>query len=181
MGRFVALLRGVNVGPNKRVPMADLRALLADLGHTRVCTLLNSGNAVFDSAGRSTAGHAAQIRQAIAGALAIDVPVIVKSARDLAAIDAENPFASTAVDPTRLFVAFTADAAASHGLRTLEPLVAPPERVHFGAHAVYLWCPEGILQSRAGEALLGRLGKAATTRNWATVTKIMAALNDDAS
>jgi uncharacterized protein (DUF1697 family) len=181
MGRFVALLRGVNVGPNKRVPMADLRALLAGLGHTGVRTLLNSGNAIFDSAGRSTAAHAARIRAAISDTLRIDVPVVVKSARDLAAIEAANRLAELAPDPTRLFVAFAPDAAALQGLRKLEPLLLPSERVLFGDHALYLWCPDGILQSRAGEALLGKVGQAVTTRNWATVKKILELVRDDAA
>ena len=56
-----------------------------------------------------------------------------------------------------------------------------PERLHLGEHAVYLWCHNGILQSKAGSALLGKLGQAATTRNWATVLKIRAMLGETAA
>ena len=81
MPRFIALLRGVNVGKAKRVPMADFRALLVGLGGTDVSTLLNSGNAVFSAAGTSAAKHAIRFAAAIAERLQVDVPVIVKSDR----------------------------------------------------------------------------------------------------
>ncbi|MBC7938283.1 MAG: DUF1697 domain-containing protein [Chitinophagaceae bacterium] len=172
MPRFVALLRGVNVGAAKRVPMAELRALLATLGHTEVATLLNSGNAVFASSGRSQAGLAGRIRGAIAEMLGVDVPVIVKSAQEVAAIVAANPFVGQATDPSRLLVAFTPDRASLQGLNAVSAWVKPPEQLHVGDHAAYLWCPDGVLKSAAGEALLGKPGRQATTRNWATVLKI---------
>lgn len=172
MPRFVALLRGVNVGEAKRVPMAELRQLLTALGYRDVRTLLNSGNAVFESAAPSTTAHASRIRAAIAKKLQVDVPVIVKSSADIAAIQEENTLAAIATEPSRLLVAFTASAADLRALATVVVHVAPPERVLLGRYGAYLWCPEGILKSRAAEALLGKAGRSATTRNWATVSKI---------
>ena len=92
MTTFIALLRGVNVGKAKRVPMVEFRSLLSALGHTNVVTLLNSGNAVFRARSGTPRAHAARIAAAIAQKLKVEVPVIVKSARELAAIVAENPF-----------------------------------------------------------------------------------------
>jgi uncharacterized protein (DUF1697 family) len=106
MGRFVALLRGVNVGANKRVPMAEWRALLGTLGCTEVQTLLNSGNAVFTSRIRSTATLAQRIHESLQQGLKVDVPVVVKSADEFAAIEADNELAAEALDPSRLLVAF---------------------------------------------------------------------------
>ncbi len=91
MPTFVALLRGVNVGKAKRVPMAELRALLSGLGYTGVATLLNSGNAVFGAPTGTPAKHAKTIAAAISTQLKVEVSVIVKSANELAAILAENP------------------------------------------------------------------------------------------
>ena len=176
MARFVALLRGVNVGRGKRVPMARLRELLGALGYGDVQTLLNSGNAVFESATRSTRAHASLIRMAIAESLDVDVPVIVKSSGEMKAILAENTLASFATDPSRLLVAFTGSPEDLRALAALAPHARPPERFLLGKHAAYLWCPKGILQSRAAEALLGRVGRAATSRNWATLAKIFALL-----
>lgn len=181
MTHFVALLRGVNVGGAKRVPMAGFRALLATLGYAKVRTLLNSGNAVFVSNGRSTRIHATRIREAIAERLGLDVPVIVKSARDVAAIESENELAASAANPSRLLVAFTCGPQALRELAALAALVRTPERLQLGEHAAYLWCPNGILGSKAADALLGKLGRAATTRNWATVLKVSALLRENAA
>jgi uncharacterized protein (DUF1697 family) len=174
MPAFVALLRGVNVGKAKRVPMANLRLLLSGLGYTGVATLLNSGNAVFRAARGSPAKHAADIAAAITRKLRVEVPVVVKSAGELATIVSENPLAKAAPDPSRLLVAFVQDAKALSGLAGIEALVKPPEKFKMGKNAAYLLCTSGILKSKAGEALLDKAGKAATPRNWATVLKLHA-------
>jgi uncharacterized protein (DUF1697 family) len=174
MPKFIALLRGVNVGKGKRVPMAELRALLTRLGYTNVATLLNSGNAVFDSGKGAPAKHAAEIAAAIASQLEVDVPVIVKSADELASIVSENRIKLDAAQHSRFLVAFVQDTKALAGLTAIKPLVAPPERFVIGKHAAYLHCAAGILESEAGKALLGKAGRSATTRNWATVLKLKA-------
>ena len=181
MGRFVVLLRGVNVGRGNRVPMADFRLALESLGHTDVKTLLNSGNAVFTSSKRTSTGLAAPIRAALKSRLGVDVPVIVKSMREIRAIEGENSLAARATDDSRLLVAFTPDAQSLRGLGPLAAVVRAPERLLIGKHAAYLWCAHGILESAAGKALLGKVGGSSTTRNWATVIKISALLNQSAA
>lgn len=174
MPKFVALLRGINVGKAKRVPMAELRALLAGLGYTGVATLLNSGNAVFCAAQGTPTPHAAEIAAAISSQLKIDVPVVVKSVQELAMIVAENMLAEKASDDSRLLVAFVQDTKALSGLNAIAPLVVAPEQFMVGKHAAYLNCETGILESKAGKALLGKGGPSTTTRNWATVLKLQA-------
>lgn len=178
MPTFVALLRGVNVGKAKRVPMADFRALLGELGYTDVATLLNSGNAVFRASTGTPAKHAAEIASAIAARLAVEVPVIVKSAKELSAIVSENGLAGGAQDHSRLLVAFVQGSKELATLAAIEPLVAPPEQFLVGKNAAYLHCVSGILESKAGEALLGKAGRVVTTRNWATVLKLQALANE---
>jgi uncharacterized protein (DUF1697 family) len=178
MPTFVALLRGVNVGKAKRVPMAELRALLTGLGYTGVATLLNSGNAVFRASSGTPAKHSAGIAAAIATQLKVEVPVIVKSASELAAIVSESPIKAGAEEYPRLLVAFIQDTKALRSLASIEALVEPPEQFAIGNNAAYLLCAKGILQSKAGEALLGKAGKSATARNWATVLKLQALANE---
>ena len=177
MPTFVALLRGVNVGKAKRVPMAELRALLSGLGYTGVATLLNSGNAVFRAARGTPAKHSADIAAAISTQLNVEVPVIVKSASELATIVSENPVKPAADEHSRYLVAFVQDTKALSGLAAIESLAVPPEQFAIGKNAAYLLCAAGILQSKAGEALLGKVGKSATTRNWSTVLKLQALAN----
>jgi len=179
MTTFVALLRGVNVGKAKRVPMAEFRKLLVTLGCTDVATLLNSGNAVFRSHAGTPARLASGIAEAIARKLKVEVPVIVKSAKELAAIVAENPVQVGPAEHSRFLVAFTQEPAALGHLAAIEPLTQPPERFAIGKHAAYLYCPNGILKSKAGEALLGKAGRHATTRNLATTQKLLALAEKD--
>lgn len=174
MPTFVALLRGINVGKAKRIAMADLRALLSTLGYTNVATLLNSGNVVFRSPKSTSAKHATEISKAIASTLQIEVPVIVKSANELSAIVAENSLAENAHDHSRLLVAFVQDPKQLQGLAPVKSLVVAPEQFKVGKGAAYLHCASGILESKAGKALLGKVGKGATSRNWATVLKLQA-------
>ncbi len=171
---YVALLRGVNVGKAKRVPMADLRAVLAGLDCTDVATLLNSGNAVFRSKARSASGCAAAIARALAARFGFDIPIVVKSMPELSAIVAGNPLRFTEADHSRLLVAFVQDAGMLASLRGLASLVVPPEQYAVGSHGAYLLCASGLLESKAAAALLGKAGQAATTRNWATVLKLHA-------
>jgi uncharacterized protein (DUF1697 family) len=109
--RYVALWRGINVGKAKRLAMADLRELLSSLGYTRVETLLNSGNAVFDGPAEDPVKVAGKLRAAVAARLHVDALVIVKSAEDIAGCIAGNSLGSVASDPSRLLVAFCPGAA----------------------------------------------------------------------
>jgi len=175
MPRYVALFRGINVGKAKRIAMADLRALLGKLGCTEVQTLLNSGNAVFTAAG--TADQlAARIREAVLKKTGVDALVIVKSAKDVAAIVAGNELEKVATDPSRLLVALTRDNKALKLAAALSDRDWGDERLHVGKHAAYLWCANGILESKAAESLLKGLASAGTTRNWTTMNKIHALL-----
>ena len=174
MTTFIALLRGVNLGNVNRVPMAEFRKLLVALGYADVTTLLNSGNAVFRAQSRVASTHASAIAAAITRKLKVDVPVIVKSAGELAAIVAKNPFAVDTTEHSRFLVAFAQGPKALSGLATIEPLVQPPEGFAIGRHAAYLHCANGILESKAGAAMLGKAGRAVTTRNLATTLKLLA-------
>lgn len=177
MPRFVVLLRGVNVGKGNRVPMAAFRSILEGLGYTNVATLLNSGNAVFTSTVRSSAKHASSIAAALVQSLGVDVATIVKSESELAAVVTTNPLAVPESDHSRFLVAFAPDSAVLQGLESFQSLAQPPERFAVGKEAAYLHCANGILESKVGAALLGKAGKggkAVTTRNWATVLKLVA-------
>ncbi|NOY24428.1 MAG: DUF1697 domain-containing protein [Oligoflexia bacterium] len=174
MPTFIALLRGINVGKAKRVPMAALRSLLSDLGYTGVTTLLNSGNAVFHATGRSPARHAADIAAAISERCQFDVPVLVKTRKELDCIVSENPITADPQQHSRLLVVFVQDTSVLSSMTVLDPPLALSEQFVIGKNAGYLFCPDGILKSKAGKAILGSTGRVSTTRNWATVLKLHA-------
>ena len=172
MTSYVALLRGINVGRAKRVAMADLRALLANLGYSGVRTLLNSGNALFCAEVGAPDVHADRIRQALVSELKVGAAVVVKSADEFAAVVSENPLLGLATDPSRLLVAFTQQPAALAGLAGLVGGDWSPEALAVGHGAAYLWCPNGVIDSRLVQAVSRELGDLATTRNWSTVSAL---------
>ncbi|HLA71260.1 MAG TPA: DUF1697 domain-containing protein [Steroidobacteraceae bacterium] len=174
MPRYVALFRGINVGKAKRIAMADLRALLAKLGFADIQTLLNSGNAVFTGAAERPDKLAARLREAVGKKLGVDALVIIKSGKDVAGIMAGNAIEKHATDHSRLLVAMTNDAKALASLESIAKTEWGAEKVHLGKHAAYVWCANGILESKAAVALLKNLKETGTTRNWATLTKIHA-------
>ena len=176
MPHFIVLLRGVNVGKGNRVPMAGFRAMLEELGYSSVRTLLNSGNAVFASTGRQAARHAAAIAGALQAHFGVVTPVIVKTSAEFAAIVDGNPMVPPESEHSRFLVAFAMDPARLAELRALESLARPGESLVVTAHAAYLHCPGGFLDSRLGEAILGKSGRGVTTRSWATVLKLSALL-----
>jgi uncharacterized protein (DUF1697 family) len=170
MTAFVALLRGINVGRAKRVPMAKLRAMFERLGYTDVATLLNSGNVVFSASGGSAAKHGAAIAAAIKKTFKFDVAVVVTSARALEAIATANRLAKREAVASRVLVAFPRPGGLA-SLRRITALLRPKERFAIGKHAAYMYLPAGIAKSKAGAALLAT--PEVTTRNWATVLKLV--------
>jgi uncharacterized protein (DUF1697 family) len=172
MPRFVVLLRGVNVGKANRVPMEQFRRLLEDLGHSDVRTLLNSGNAVFTATGRSASVHAGAITGTLQANLGVEVPVIVKTAGELDGIVDRVPIRPPVEHHSRFLIAFAQTGGALQSLSGVATRVQAPERFVIGEHAAYLYCIRGILESKAATALLGKTGRAVTTRNWATVLKL---------
>ena len=180
MTRFVALFRGINVGKAKRIAMADLRAVLESLDYRDVKTLLNSGNAVFEGRVGPAAQHAQRIRSAVADKLGVDALVIVKSVDDVSAIVRANPLAAAATDPSRFLVALTNDAKSLAKVASLAKERWGKEEIQVGKHAAYIWCVNGILESKVAVALLKGLGETGTTRNWATIGKILGLLQQRA-
>ena len=172
-GRHVALLRGINVGRAKRVAMSDLKTLVEGLGYRDVRTLLNSGNVVF-SAGVAPSTAAARIEKALAAQTGVTARVTVFTATEIAAVVDENPLLDVADNPSRLLVTFLREARDRVKLVPLAKQKWDADAIALGTRVVYVWCGNGILESRLTEALARLLGDAGTARNWATVLKLHA-------
>jgi uncharacterized protein (DUF1697 family) len=176
--RSVALLRGINVGRAKRIAMADLRRVVEDLGYGGVKTLLNSGNVVFETGG-GRQDHAARIGKAVEAKLGVSSRVTVVSARELAGILRDDPLVTIADDPSRALVAVFGGPAAR---KLAEPFAKEdwtPDAFALGRRAAYLWCPEGILESRLADAFQRAMRDGCTMRNRATMAKILALASSD--
>lgn len=178
MTAAIALLRGINVGGHRKVPMAELRSVVEQLGHSQVATHLNSGNVVFavappdaPPAGADPAALAAAIAAGLRERLSLDVDVVVRTAAQLDAVVAANPFDDAArTDPSHLVVVFYP---APVGGPALDASRYGREQVVWdGAHA-YVHYPDGIGRSRlTGDVLDGAAGQPGTGRNWRTVLAV---------
>ena len=173
--RYVALLRGINVGKNNRVPMELLRDLLTGLGYTDVRTHLNSGNAVFGAARKQQpATVATKIEKALLDAVGRPIRVVVRTRDELAGVVERNPLESVATDPARFLVAFLDKPVAASRLQDLDDSALLPERFHRDERELYLWLPTGIQNSELVKTLSDqRLGVTSTHRNWNTVTRLL--------
>ena len=175
--RYAALLRGVNVGGNKKIAMADLRALLTGLGFDDVSTLLQSGNAVFTAPKTDPGQIAGRIEQALADDLGLRSRVLLRSHPELASVIAANPFPTAAEEPSKhlvqfLFAPLTELSRAR--IAEFDPRAFEPEEFRVGDGVIYFRFPDGIGQSKLSVAF----GKHVTAkfemtgRNWNTVRKL---------
>ena len=173
MPRYIAFLRGINLGPKRRVSMAKLRETLEEAGYEDVRTLLQSGNVVLTGNGK-----AAQVERDLAGTLretfGFDIAVVVRTRAELAAVVANDPFAGEADDPARYQVSFLSGKPAAARVKELEAAAVAPEHVAVRGREVYAWHPGGVGRSKlAGLVTDRRLGVEVTARNWRTVTKLL--------
>lgn len=175
MSECIALIRGINVGRGKRVSMADLRGLVAGLGHTNVRTLMNSGNVLFQSKRPNTAKLSAGIEAAIMAKCGFSAMVTVITALELASIIDENPLLKIAEDHSRHLVAFVVHPRLLAPLRPMLKEIWTPDSLAIGSRAAYLWCSTGVLEGKLNLAFARKAGASVTTRNWATVLKLQAA------
>jgi uncharacterized protein (DUF1697 family) len=175
--RYIALLRGVNVGRAKRIAMADLRKLVESLGYTEVRSLLNSGNVVFDATvGAADAAQA--IEETMVLRLGVAARVFVLERQQLAEIIDDNPLLDMANDHARLFAFMLAGEAQRDVAACLCGQDWGAEALAIGRRAAYVWCPEGMLDSAAAKALGKQLGDGATSRNWHTMTRLHGLCSD---
>ena len=174
--RYVALLRGVNVGGHAPVAMADLRAMATGLRFTGVTTLLQSGNLVFAGSARATGALELLLERTARERLDLETELFVRTASEWRRLVAANPFEREAKgDPARLFVMLLKDAPSETAVRRLRASITGPEAVRAADRRLYLSYPAGIGRSRLTGALIERtLGTRGTARNWNTVRKLAA-------
>jgi uncharacterized protein (DUF1697 family) len=174
----IALLRAVNVG-GRSVAMAALRELLAELGLANPRTLLQSGNALFESS-KKPAALESVLEKAIAKGFGLDTEVFVRTAGEWDEAIAANPFAREAeVDPSHLLLIPLKDAPTASKVEALNASIKGRERVVARGRHAYVVYPDGIGRSKLTIAIVeSKLATRGTGRNWNTVQKLAAAARD---
>ncbi|MFD0498892.1 MULTISPECIES: DUF1697 domain-containing protein [Streptomyces violaceusniger group] len=176
MASQIALLRGINVGGNRKFPMARQRELMAELGFEDVTVHLQTGNIVFADPGTPPERTARTLEDHFAAALGFPVDVMVRTRDELAAAIEANPYPEAVAEPKTLHVVFLADVPAhTAALDALDPAAYAPDAFHRIGREIFLHCPDGVGRSKlAAKVTNARLGVPATARNWNTVTKLLA-------
>lgn len=174
--RYAVLLRGINVGASRKVPMAELRAVLTGLGHTDVKTYLQSGNAFFttDAEADETA-LTGELEQALDKHFGFPVECLVRDADYLRRVIDDCPFPAADLQPKQLHVTYYSAPVTPDRFAPVDQAAYAPEEFRLGDRALYLYAPDGLGRSRLAEALSRPAllkGLTATTRNWNTVLKL---------
>lgn len=170
---FVSLLRGINVGGQRKVPMAALRGVYEGSGARKVTTYIQSGNVVFESPETDESALASRLEQAIAAEFGFPVSVLARSLDAWRRVARRHPLAAGA-DPAHLHVAFLAEAPGPQAVRALGAVDAGADRFKVQGREIYLHCPNGYARTKLNNPALERkLDMAVTTRNWKTVGKLL--------
>ncbi|MGX1366621.1 uncharacterized protein (DUF1697 family) [Streptomyces canus] len=173
---YAALLRGINVGGSRKVPMADLRALMEDLGHDGVRSYLQSGQAVFSAGHGDEESLAAELTDAIEQRFGFAVDVIVRDHAYLRAVADDCPFPAAELEAKQLHVTYFSAPVGEDRFAEIDRAAYLPEDFRLGDRALYLYAPNGLGRSKLAEHLSKpRLNKGviATSRNWNTVVKLV--------
>lgn len=173
MTTFISLLRGINVGGHRKLPMADLRGLCGELGFAAVQTYIQSGNVVFTANGAADAIEAA-LEQGIVRVFGFHVDVVVRTAAQWATIVAGNPLRATAeTEADHVLLGVSKRPPQAEVVETLRARATAGERVEAAGEVLWFHYPSGMGRSKWTPALLDRLvGSPLTARNWRTVLKL---------
>jgi uncharacterized protein (DUF1697 family) len=176
--KFVALLRGINLGSRNRVAMPALREALVEAGFGEVRTYVQSGNVVLSSRAKAETVRK-KVEKVLEERFGLDVAVVVRSRAELAAVARRNPLRKVATDPKRYQVTFLSAKLPAKVVRELEGVAAAEERVVVSGREVYAWHPKTIARSKLWAKLAGKsLGVTATSRNWATVEALLELIDE---
>jgi uncharacterized protein (DUF1697 family) len=174
MAMQIALLRGINVGGRNLLAMSDLKDLLGTLGLTGARSLLQSGNLLFDSGGRTSADLERLLEVETETRLGVAADYMIRNGEEWLSLISRNPFPKEAeLDPSHLVVMLFKEAPQPTDVEMLRAAIKGPEIVHADGRQLYLVYPDGIGRSKLTNTVIEKkLGLRGTARNWNTVLKL---------
>lgn len=171
--QWVALFRGINVGGNNKLPMADLRALASELGFDNPRTYIASGNLVFGS-DKAVAELEELLAAAVQQSFGFTPSIIMRSVAELQSALASNPFAGRVTEGKQLHLFFLDEPASTYDEIKLRELAVASEDFALIGRVFYLFAPEGIGRSRLAEKMEPYFPRRMTARNLNSVAAIVA-------
>ncbi|MCD7060057.1 DUF1697 domain-containing protein [Pelagibacterium xiamenense] len=173
MTRYVALLYSIVLGEGKRLTMAPLREMFAELGYSSAETLLATGNVIFESAEADPRAIEARLETAFAGRFGKAVAFIVRSDADWQRLAEGNPLPeASAASPAQVAVRVMRAPVSKDARALLEARVRPGESLRFVDGDIWVHIPDGISTSALASVMTNARIGVGTSRNWNTVRKI---------
>jgi uncharacterized protein (DUF1697 family) len=174
MPRFVALLRGINVGGNTMVKMEELRAVFEALRFENVTSYINSGNVAFDARGNlAETALTSWIESTIEKTFKKSIPVMVRKQAQIRDVIDSNPFAGEFASHKEMHVLFMKDNMLADKERELLQHQTADERFAVVGREIYCHLRLGVADSLLGKGFIDRKLKVpVTARNWRTVEKL---------
>lgn len=171
---YIAMLRGINIGPHKRMKMEKLRASCDALGFNKVKTFIQSGNIVFHAGKMSAAAVSKKLEEQIVKDFGFSADVITRSKDEMENVVKRNPLLKEpSLDPAKFHVVFLSENPQPAALKKLESLTLAPDRVHHSGKEIYFYFPNGVSGSSIWKHPLDRvLSVTGTMRNWNTVNSL---------
>jgi uncharacterized protein (DUF1697 family) len=170
----LALLRGINLGGKNVLPMKDLQRIFLDAGCSDVQTYIQSGNVIFRAPLRVLQNLPSSVTSLIAERFGYQIPVVLRTAEQLADAIAGNPFVKPGADLKPLHVMFLADQPTAQAAAKLDPDRSPPDTFVVRNREVYLHLPNGVGKSKLLNSYFdSKLATVSTCRNWATILKLL--------
>jgi uncharacterized protein (DUF1697 family) len=175
MAVFISLLRGINVGGQKKVKMADLKAVYEALHLETVTTYVQSGNVVFEGSNAEPSALSQRISEGIEKAFGFSTEIITRSVDDWRELIEHNPFGKDSEkDPKYLHATLLAEIPDEQLAQNTSTIKFEPDEFVIQGNVVYLYCPDGYGRSKLTNTFWEKkLKVAATTRNWNTVNKLL--------
>lgn len=171
---YVALLRGVNVGGKRKLPMANLVRVFQDAGCTNVRTYIQSGNVVFESPSTTIESVSSSIEKELLRKMGFNVPIVIRTAAELAKVARSNPYLSAGSDEKLLYVIFLANKPTRAQIGSLDPHRSPGDLFQVVGSEIYLHFPNGTARSKLTvDYFDGKLDTISTMRNWRTVLSLI--------
>ena len=171
--RYVALLRGINVGGNTMIKMAELKKSFESLGFQNVVSYVNSGNLAFDARRSSESSLAKKLEGLIERDFGKSVAVMVREQAALPMVIAANPYDGEYESHKEMHVLFLKDEISEEQIAALRALAPVGERFTVAGREIYCHLPMGVADSVMGRGLFEKKLKiSVTARNWRTVQKL---------
>ena len=175
MSKYVEFLRAVNVG-KRTVKMETLRQQLGEAGFKNVQTYIQSGNVMFESGSSNAAALSRKIEALLLKNYGFEVPVVIRSVAELETIVAQTPFPGIIPDKAlQVYLTFLSKDAGPGAAKVVASLQSEAETLHIKGLTVYTLINKALELKPLDVVvrLEKKLGVPCTTRNWATVNKMI--------